>query len=252
MMKNLRSVLLVGLPLLGLAACGGGDTEDRLDVADPVVRFVHASPGAPNLTLYRGAVGQSDATNVPYQFGSNYFDVDIGLSDWPVKTAAGAVTIGTVSIDTVRGDKYTIVALPTSATTSDAYLITDPYNKSVTSSKARLRLMNASYNAANVDLYVGPVGADITAAGAVPFIAATAFKTSGPPTGSDSIEIGGGAYQVTITTAGTKTILFKGQLSFPDNADLLVLSVPDTATPGAIKALVKTEGTVGAIAIPPL
>ena len=251
-MKNLRRVLLVSLPLLGLAACGGGDTEDRLDVADPVVRFVHASPGAPSLTLYRGAVAQSDATNVPYQFASNYFDVDMGLSDWPVKTAAGAVTIGTVSIDTVRGDKYTIVALPTSATTSDAYLITDPYNKSVGSNNARLRLMNASFNAANVDLYINPVGTNINAAGINPNIGATAFKTAGPATGGDSVEIGGGAYQVTITTAGTKTVLFKGQLSFPDNADLLLLSVPDSVVPGAIKVLVKSEGTLGTTEIPAL
>ena len=50
---------------------------------------------------------------------------------------------------------------------------------------------------------------------------------------------------MTITTAGTKTVLFKGQLSFPENADLLLLSVPDGVAPGAIKVLVKTEGTLG-------
>ena len=54
-MNSFHKVLLACVPVLGLAACGGSDTQDRLDVADPEVRFVHASPIAPNLTLYRGA-----------------------------------------------------------------------------------------------------------------------------------------------------------------------------------------------------
>ena len=251
-MKNLHKLLFVAMPLLALAACGGSDTADRIDVADPTVRFVHAAPLAPNVTLYRATVAQSDATDVAYKFASNYFDVDLGVSDWLVKTATGALTVSTVSIDPVRGNKYTIVALATSATSNDAYLITDPYNKSVGSNNARLRLMNASFNAANVDLYINPVGTNINAAGINPNIGATAFKTAGPATGGDSVEIGGGAYQVTITTAGTKTVLFKGQLSFPDNADLLLLSVPDSVVPGAIKVLVKSEGTLGTTEIPAL
>ena len=38
-----------------VAACGGGDDnlDDRLDIADPKVRLVHAVPGAPNVALYR-------------------------------------------------------------------------------------------------------------------------------------------------------------------------------------------------------
>ena len=126
-MNCLDKFLLACVPVLGLAACGGGDTADRLDVADPVVRFVHASAIAPHLTLYRSAVAQSDATDTAYTFASNYFDVAMSAADWPVKTTAGAVTIGTtVSIDPVRGNKYTIVALPSSDTESRVYLITDP------------------------------------------------------------------------------------------------------------------------------
>ena len=249
-MNKLNKLLLACIAVIGLAACGGGDTEDRLDVADPVVRFVHASPIAPNLTLYRGTAAQSDVTNVPYTFASNYFDVDMGVADWAVKTAIGATTLGTVSIDPARGTKYTIVALPASDTASSTYLIVDPYNKSLTSESTHLRVMNASFNAANIDLYMNAVGTDITTVGVNPLIGATAYKTSGPASGSDSTDIPGSTYQLTITSAGTKTILFRGQLTFANNKDILLLSVPDSVLPGGIKVLVKTEGVAGTTAVP--
>ena len=112
-MKPLWKLLLACVPVALIGACGGGDTEDRLDVADPVVRFVHASPLAPNLTLARANVALPKATNVPYKYSSNYVDIDMGQADWQVKTAdTSATTIGTVTIDPERGTKYTVVALP--------------------------------------------------------------------------------------------------------------------------------------------
>lgn len=249
-MKTTHKFLLACIPVLGLglAACGGGDLADRLDVADPVVRFVHAASDEPNLTLYRAEVGQADATNVPYKFASDYFDVGLGTNDWLVKTAVGALTLGTpVPITPLRGTRYTIVALPAAGN----YLIIDPYNKSVGSSSSRLRVMNASPGASNVDLYMTALGADITPLN--PVIAATAYKTSGPASGGDSLGISSSTYQVTITAAGTKTpILFKGQLSFGENQDILLLTVPNPLVPGAIKALVKIDGTPGATDVTPI
>jgi hypothetical protein len=249
-MKMLKSLLLAMTPVVGLVACGGGDTSDRLDLADPVVRFVHASPLAPNLTLYHGAVAQGDVIDKPYKFASNYFNVNIGLNTWATKTATSDLTLGTVPIDAARGNKYTIVALPGANADSSVYLISDPYNKVLTSDSARLRIMNASFNANNIDLYMSPLGADITAVTAVPTIAATAYKTSGPASGGDSIDIPGGTYKVTLTNAGSKTILFTGQLAFGNNADILLLSVPDSLMPGSLKMLVKLEGSTGVSEVP--
>jgi len=249
-MKLRNKFLLMLVPLAGLVACGGGDTADRLDLADPVVRFVHASPLAPNVTLYHGAIVQADVIDKPYKFASNYFNVDMGLNTWSVKTTVGSVTIGTVPIDASRGNRYTIVELPGSNSDSSIYLITDPYNKPLTSDSARLRIMNASFNASNIDLYMSPPGADITVATALPTIVATAYKTSGPATGGESIDIPGGTYKVTITTAGTKVILFQGQLAFGNNSDILLVSVPDSLLPGAIRTLVKFEGSAGVSEVP--
>ena len=53
------------LPALFLAACGGSDDnlDDRLGVADPKLRMVHAVPGAPVVTLVRD--GQAQAQVAP-------------------------------------------------------------------------------------------------------------------------------------------------------------------------------------------
>ena len=58
---------------------------------------------------------------------------------------------------------------------------------------------------------------------------------------------------MTITAAGTKTpILLKGQLRFGENQDILLLTVPNPLVPGAIKALVKIDGTPGATDVTPI
>ena len=249
-MKLITTFLFISVPAAGLVACGGGDTSDRLDLADPVVRFVQASPLAPNVTLYRGAIAQPDVVDQAYKFASNYFNVDMGLNTWSVKTTVGGVTIGSVPIDATRGNRYTIVELPGANSDSSAYLITDPYNKPLTSDSARLRIMNASFNASNIDLYMSALGTDITATTVTPTIVATPYKTSGPASGGESIDIPGGTYKVTITTSGTKVILFQGQLVFGNNSDILLISVPDSLLPGAIKTLVKVEGSAGATEVP--
>ena len=252
MNKYLQRLLIACLPVLALGGCGGSDTEDRLDVADPAVRFVHASPIAPDLTLYRGEVAQPDATNVPYRFASNYFDVDMGVSNWSVRTATGGLTLGTVSIDPVRGNKYTIVALPSTSTDSSTLLIVDPYNKPLGSSSSHLRVVNAAFDSGNIDVYMTGLTGDISGASALPLIANTAYKTSGPASGSDAVDIPGGTYKVTITAAGTKTVLFTGQVTFDQNKDVLLVTVPDTTASGGIGVLVKVEGQAGATEVPTL
>jgi len=245
-MKHFYKLLLACIPVALIAACGGGDTEDRLDVADPAVRFVHASALAPNLTLARANVALPEATNVAYKFASNYVDIPMGAADWQVKTAdASATTLGTVPIDPGRGTKYTIVAVPGTPTGTSTYLIVDPYNKPIGSESTRLRIMNAA--PASVDLYVNAPGADISPASVTPFIAGTAYKTSGPASGSDSLDIQGGTYQATVTAAGTKTVLFRGTIAFNANKDVLLVAVPDTT---GVKLLMKIEGTAGAVDVP--
>jgi hypothetical protein len=248
-MNTLKKCLLACTPLLALAACGGGnDLQDRLDLADPSVRFLDAAAAAPNLTLYKGPTAQPDASNAGYTFGSNYYDIGTDAADWSVKSTDGATTLGSVHIDPLRGQRYTIVALPASATENTVAFVVDPYNKPLTSESTRVRVLNAAYNAGNVDLYLNAPGTNI--AGVPALVSNTAFKAAGPASGSDSIGVPGGTWQVVITTAGTKTVLFSGQIAFGNNQDVLLVTVPDATKSGGIGVLEKLEGTAGMTAVP--
>ena len=172
----------------------------------------------------------ADATNVTHPFASNYFDVDSSDADWSVKTTVGGLDVGTVRIDPNRGTKYTVVALQTSATTAGTYLIADPYNKPLGSDSTRLRVMNASYNTASVDVYMNAPGTDIATVtplspprrsaspGRSP--AATRSTSRGHLSGDDHLgrhEDGG----------------VPGEISFAKNEDVLILTVPMPARPAA-------------------
>jgi hypothetical protein len=248
-MKLFKTLAIVITPLAALGACGGGDTSNRLDLADPVVRFVHASPQAPNLTLSRGTIVQAGMADKAYKSMSEYFNVDIGNQTWSVKAATGGSNLGTADIDAARGNNYTLVALPGSTVQNSLYVIKDPYNKPLTSDSARLRIMNASFNASNIDLYM-TLTTDIASVATLPKIAATAYMTAGPASGNDSVDIPGGTYKLTITTAGTKTILFSGTLTFANNADILLLTLPSSVTPGGISVTYKLQGSAAALEVP--
>jgi hypothetical protein len=236
---KLFKLALAAAALSSLAACGGGDTEDRLDVADPKVRFVDVARLSADVTLYRNDVGQSDANNVGYKYGSHYFDVSPGDATWSIRPASATSTqLAAVSFDADRGDRNTIVAV-TSDAGVDAVLIRDPYNKSLTSDKARIRILNAAVNAQAIDLYITQPGADIS--NSVPDFPNVQFKQSSPSSGNDSIEYPSGSYQLRVTTAGTKTVLFTVIVNVADNADWLLVPIPtaDSGDPvsGDIKLL---------------
>lgn len=240
-MKTSLKMLLTFAPALLLAACGGsGDDsfDDRADLADPKVRLVHAVPLAPNISLFRNDVAQSaDVTNMPYKGASKYFDDSTDTARWDVRTATSpAVTVGTATFDARRGTKYTLVAVPNAGSLTEVVLIADPYNKGLTSDKARVRMFNASFNAASLDAYLTAPGADL--ATATPTFSAVGFKQAQPASGSDSVEINGGSYQLRLTTAGTKTVVFNATVDVANNADWLLTTVPASVTPSDVKVLV--------------
>lgn len=230
---------LAAVMLASLAACGGGDSDDRVGLADPKVRFVNVAPLASSVTLYREEVPQSNATAVGYKFASAYFDVSESTSAWSIRsTAAPITTLGSVTFGADRGDRNTIVALP-AATGLTPLLIKDPYNKSLTTNDARFRVVNAATNAPAIDVYLTAPTVAITAL--TPTFANVQFGQALPPSASDSVYYAGGAYRIQVTTAGTKTVLFNAPVTVANNADWLLLAVPtpDTGTPaaGAIKFL---------------
>ena len=228
-MKPVSKLLLALVPALFLAACGGGnedDLDDRLDLADPKVRLVHAVPLGPDVSLFRNGEAQaSEVTGMPYKGASDYFDVSTNEATWEVRTATSpSASIGEVTFDPSRGEKYTLIAVPDAGSLTEVVLITDPFRKGLTSDKARLRAFNAAFNAANLDVYLTAPGADI--ATATPTFAAVGYKDAMPASGEDSIEVSGDTYQLRLTEAGSKTVVFDAEVVLEDNADWLLVPVP--------------------------
>jgi hypothetical protein len=245
-MKLIHKLLLAAAPILLMTACGGGDDslDDRLDIADPKVRFIHAIPAGPNVDLLRGTTVLSGITNVPYKYASNYFDVDTASADFTVRTTVGNVQVGTLRLDPSRGTKHTLVAVPGDATTTNLLLINDPYNKRLTSDNARVRIVNTSFNASNIDVYLTGANVDIATVG--PNFGAAAFRNAVPASGADSADFAPGAYTMRVTTAGTKNVIFRAPLNVQSNADLLLLTLPNSVVPNDVKVL-----AVAADAVPP-
>ena len=247
-MNKTSKLLLATLPLIGLAACNSSDGIG-LNVFEPQVRLAHVAPGAPNVTLQRNGSARAEATDRAYGFTSNYFNVDTGGADWSVKVASSGANVGTVNFDSQRSHKYTVLAVSESATSYGVALINDPTNPSIVNDNARVRTFNGSYNAQNIDVYLG--GLDQNIGSLTPDSAGVAFKSSGPGTGVDSLRRRGGTYKVTITPAGSKTILFQGRFAILDNKDVLFITVPNAAAnPTGINLLVKVDGDAGAIQVP--
>lgn len=237
---NKRQLLALAVVPALLAACGGGDDgfTDRADIADPKVRLVHAIPGAPNISLFRDNQAQaSDVTNMAYKGASNYFDTERRTHFWDVRTATTpAVSVGSQTFETHTGNRYTLVAVPDAGSLTSVVLIGDPYNKSITSDDARVRVFNAAPNTAGVDLYLTGPAVSITSV--APNLAGAGYKQAVPASGADSIDLEGGTYSLRLTTAGTKTVIFTALVTIPANADWLLVPIPASATPGDVRVLV--------------
>jgi hypothetical protein len=239
-MKPIKTLLMLLTSAAMLAACGGSDDDfdDRADLADPKLRFVHAVEGAPAVTLFRNGVREADANAVNYRYASPYYDFSRGNTVLELRLASNNAVIASAGFDANRGNKYTAIAVP-GATALQMLLIDDPYNKSVNSDDARVRFVNGSRNAQNVDVYITVPNANLANEG--PDIAAVPFGQPRPASASDSVEFEGGTYQIRVTTAGTKTVIFdSGNLDIAKNADLLFVTLPTDgvgATPNDIKLL---------------
>ncbi len=241
---SISKLVLIMAPLAFLAACGGGnedDLDDRLDVADPKVRLINAVPLSPSLTLYRGATEQQDARDAGYKFASRYYDTSTSNATWTVRTTTGLLDVASVGLDPARGNKYTLVALPGSPSV-ELVSIRDPYNKGLISERARVRVLNASFTRSDVDVYLTP--ATTSLATVTPTFSGVTYKNTVPASGSDSLEFEGGDYQMRITSKGNKTVLFSAPVNLANNADWLVVTLPDLTVSGGMKVLVvKSDDT---------
>lgn len=239
--KKIAAVLLLG-SLGMLAACGGGsdDIGQIIGTSSPQYRTMHVNPFIGNVDF--GVNGTTRIAKVGFKNVSNYFGIDAVATTATVSNAGSATPLASANFNPANGHRYTALAIvgATASATSLA-IIDDPYDKSILSDKARVRTFNAAYNAPNVDVYVTAPNADISAV--PPTMGGAAYGSASPASTQDSIYVDGGTYEIRVTTAGTKSVIFASQpFSLANNADWLITTLPaggaGTVTPNAIRVLV--------------
>ena len=240
--KYLTYTAVVALASVALlSSCGRGNDDnfdDRVNLAEPKVRFIHAIPAGPALSLFRNGVVEPGATNVDYKFGSQYFGVNKGPTALSTHTVSIDREVANTTIDAQRGRKYTVAALPASSGV-ELMTIDDPYSKSLSSDNARVRVLNAAPNAGKIDVYLTGTSVDLSAA--TPIVAAVGYKEASPASGSNSVELEGNTYLLRDTSAGTKSAAFTATLSVPKNGDWLLVILAESGAaivrPNAIRVL---------------
>jgi hypothetical protein len=156
-------------------------------------------------------------------------------SAWTVSDATTGATLGSASIDMDGSTRYTILAFPGTSSAVDLVTVSDPYDISITNDNGRVRVVNGSFNAANVDVYLTAANVDI--ATVAPNFAAAAYKSAVPASSSNSTDFTAGNYVMRVTTAGTKAVIFTAPIEVQTNADLLLMTVPQSIAVNDVKVL---------------
>jgi hypothetical protein len=234
-MRLASHIALLAAAAATLSACGGNDVADALNIGAPRARLVNAIPAGPSLQLYRNDTLQSDAGTPTYEQASKYFDTVTTTSTWSLRDASSGLQVGSTSMRVAGSTRYTLVAFAGAGTQADMVQISDPYNFDLGANKARVRVVNGSSNSGAIDLYLTAVGADL--ASATPVMSNVAYQGASPASGADSTTIGYGGYELRITAAGTKTVLFDGTLTARIDDDLLLVTLPRSSAAGDIKVL---------------
>lgn len=226
------SVALGALSMVAvLAGCGGGggDAGDRLGTSNPSFRALNAQAIGPALDVDTN--GTQQFTNVAYPSITAYKEIDDGTTTVVANDTGTQTQAGTAAYNGAKGHRYTALVFPNVDTSGNGItqvsVLDDPYDKGLLSTQARVRVVNASYNATSVDVYITAPGADLTTA--TPTVSAVAYQTAAPVSGQDALYLDGGSYEIRVTDAGSKTVIFdSGTFAINNNDDFLIATVPDT------------------------
>lgn len=179
----------MGLTLIAGVGCGndGGDSVAQ-------VRVMNAAPGYPSLDFFLegGLVGG----DVNYGIASDYVITNDGEVDFRITPAGDNTTLATETSDLAEDADYTVLLTGIGATL-DAVTYRDD-NTLPEPGNGKLRLIHAAPSAADIDIYVTAIGADISAID--PSVSDLNFKDD-----SDYIQLPEGEYQVRVTAADTKS-----------------------------------------------
>lgn len=188
---NLKSSAAICAVALSLAGCGGSSSFSY-------VKFIHASPGAPNVDVKVGSAFAAQNTG----FGaatSGYAQVNAGTSEKVQVFAAGKDSTAVLSASQtfMKDQYYTILALNTPSKLQAA--IENDDLTAPPSGDCKIRVVHASTTAGAVDVYVTAPGVSLTdpANPVTPVLSNFTFGTV-----TKYLAVPAGSYEVRVTVAG--------------------------------------------------
>ncbi len=193
MKSHFKTLLSLGVAAAALAFTGCGGTSSY-----SYVKFVHASPGAPNVDVKVGSTFA--AQNAAYGTATaSYTKVPAGMNEKVQVFAAGKDTTAVLSASQTlaKNQYYTVLALNTPANLSAA--IENDDLTAPTSGNCKLRVVHGSPSAGAVDVYVTAPGVSLTDPNnpVKPVLTNFMFGTVTP-----YLQVPAGAYEVRVTVAG--------------------------------------------------
>lgn len=223
MYTAIRKLALVGVAVLGLAACSDDD-DSTGPVATGDVRIVHASPNAPSVDVM---VDDAYAlTGVAYRGASMFVPVEAGTRRFRVRATGTSTTVIDAQVPITQDESYTILA--TGLLAGIQPLVAENDLTAPAAGQVKVRVIHAAPAAAGVDVYVTAPGAALTG----PVLTNVPFRAV-----SNYLSVPAGTYQIRVTPTGTTTVAIDATVTF---------------TAGQIRTIVATDAPGGGAPLAPV
>lgn len=190
-----RSFLAVCLVALAVAGCKI-NTINSFPAHPATVRVLNLVVDASVDVQVDGAPAFS---NVAFQTATGYQSYDNKSTQFTVTFSGTTTQVGSFSFPLGGEQPYTLVVYGTTAS-AQMTLVSEVTNTPV-NGNVQVSVFNAAQNAPNVDIYVVAPGVDI--ANVDPSFFSVGFSGS-----SFNLAFSPGTYQILVTTAGTKTVIY--------------------------------------------
>ena len=212
-MRQLRALLVpMCLAVLALAGCGLNPSGKGTGTT---FRAANLIPGSTSVSVTVG--GTSVMSGSPFETITPYQDIPAGTYTVNVNIAGFSIPVFTVAEALNNVSTYTFATFGP-ASNVVGVMLDDTLFINIPPNNFALRLVNASPTAGGIDIYLTAPGADISTAS--PLITGIFYAA-----GSAFISVPLGNYQLRLTRAGTKEVIFDAPApSFADASGQTVLA----------------------------
>ena len=190
-----RSFLAACLVALAVAGCKI-NTINSFPAHPASVRVLNLIPGVSLDVQVDGAPAFSE---VAFQTATGYQSYDNKSTQFSVTFSGTTTQVGTFSFPLAGEQPYTLVAYGTTSS-AQLTLVSEVTNTPV-NGNIQVSVFNAAQNAPNVDIYIVAPGVDI--ANVDPNFFSVGYSGT-----SFNLAFSPGTYQILVTTAGTKTVIY--------------------------------------------